>query len=86
MIRVVKSNGNIGVAQWLPVLCSRENDILHTGAAQLLYPLFAKHPADRVGHITLAAPVGSHNSGNAVMKLKCNLVCKGFKSKYFYTF
>ncbi len=86
MVRIVQCDGHIGVTQWLSVLCTRENDILHAGASQLLYTLLPQYPADSIRHIALSASVGSHDSGNPVVKLKIDLICKGFKTLYFNAF
>ena len=85
MVGIVQRNRHIGVTQRLPGLCARENDILHTGAPQLFDTLLAQHPPDGIRHIALAAAVGTHNAGNAIVELKVDLVGKGLESVYLYT-
>ena len=86
MVAVVQGNGHIGKPLGLSHFGSRKDDILHAGAAQLLDALLAQHPADRIGHIALAAAVGAHDAGNAVMEFKYQLIGKGFKPLNLNTF
>ena len=85
MIRIIQRNCHIGITQRLSQLCSRKNYVLHGHTAKLFDPLLSKHPSDRIGHVTLAGAVRSDNTRNAVVKLKLNFICKGFKSVFLYT-
>src|SRR5262249_2954807 len=40
-------------------VAAAENDVFHLVAAQALGALFAKHPRDGVGHVALAASIGT---------------------------
>ena len=86
MIAVVQGNGHVGKPLGLSHLGSRKDDVLHAGAAQLLDALFAQHPAHGVGHIALSAAVGAHDTGDAVMEFKYQLIGKGFKPLNLNTF
>ena len=85
-VRIVQCDGNISKAKRPACLCPREDDILHRGPAQLLDSLLAQHPPDRVRDIALAAAVGSHDPGDAVLKFKSGFVCKGLEALNFDTF
>ena len=82
MVGIIQGNGHIGKALWLSDLRSREDNILHGSASQLLCALLTEHPAHRVGNIALAASVRPYNTGNSVVELKQDLVGKGFESLY----
>ena len=86
MVRVVQGDGHRGVAQRPPVLRAGEDDILHASAPQLLDPLLPQDPAHSVRHIALTAPVGTHDPGDTIVKIKHDLICKRFKALYLYTF
>ncbi len=86
MVAVIQRNRHISVAQRLPVLRTRENDILHGAAPQLFYSLFPQHPAHRIRHIALSRTVRTHNPRDPVVKIKYDLVRKGFKPLYLYAF
>ena len=76
MVAVVQSNGNISIAQRLSGLCSRENNILHTGTAQLFDALFTQYPSYRIRNVTFTAAVRSYDTGNSVVELEYNLIGK----------
>ena len=80
MIRIVQRNGNKGIAERLPEFGSRENNVLHTAAAQLLAALLPKYPANGICHIALAASVWTHYGGDSVMEGQMNPVGKRFKT------
>src|SRR5699024_3123261 len=86
MIRVIESNSYRSVTERLPVLRTGEDHILHAAASELFDSLLTEDPSYSVRYITLAASVRSHNTGNAIMKIKFYLVCKGFKSLHFNVF
>ena len=86
MIRIIQRNGNHGKSQWFTVLCTGKNNILHIGTTELLYALFAKHPSYCIANVTFTTSVWADNTGNTVMKLKLQFVCKRLKSMYFYAF
>ena len=86
MIGIVQRDRHIGKALRAAQLRPRKNHILHGAAPQLADALFAQHPADRVGHIALAAAVGPHNSRNPVVKFKQDTVGKGLKALYLNAF
>ena len=86
MVRVVKRNGYRGITERLPVLRTGEDHILHAPSTELFDSLLAENPSYSVRHITLAASIRSHNTGNAIVKIKFYLVCKGFKSLHFNVF
>ena len=85
MIGIIKGNRHIRIPQRLPCLRTRKNDILHGCPSQLLDPLLSQHPAHSIRNITLSTAIRSYNARNAIMKLKFDLVCKGFESVYFNT-
>ena len=76
VVRVVQGDGHRGEALGLSQLRAGENHVLHAGSPQLLYLLLSQHPADRVRHVALATAVGAHYAGDAVVKLKYDLVGK----------
>ena len=78
--------GNISKAKRPARLRPRKNNILHRGPAQLLDSLLTQHPPDRIRDIALSASVRSHNSGDAVVEFKFNLVGKGLEALNFNTF
>ena len=84
-VSIIQRYGNISKAKRPARLCPREDDILHRRPAQLLDSLLSKHPPDRVRHIALSAAVRSHDSGDAIVEFKFNLVCKGLKALNFNT-
>ena len=86
MIRVVHRDRYISVTERLTVLCSCKDDILHACTTQLLGTLFAKYPADCIGNITFSTTIRSYNAGNAVMKIKYDLICEGLESIHFNAF
>src|SRR5262245_31934128 len=67
-------------------VATAENDVLHFVAAQALGALFAKHPRDGVGHVALAASVGTDNRGDALVKGELRPIGKRLKSGYFKAF
>ena len=86
MVPIVQRYGHIGIAERLSGLCPGKNNVLHGSTPELLNPLLAQHPADRIGHIALSASVGPYNTGYAVVELKCYFIGKGFESLHFYAF
>ncbi len=86
MIRIVQRDSHIGKALGLSHLGSRKYDVLHAAAAKLPYALFSQHPAHRVGHIALSAPVWTHNPRNPVVEFKQKPVGKGFEALYLNAF
>ena len=63
-----------------------KDHIFHLAAAQMLHALFAQNPGDRVGHVALAAAVGSDNSSYAVTsKDEVSMIRKGLKARDFET-
>ena len=61
-------------------LCTGKDNVLHTGASQLLNTLFTKHPADCICNIALSTSVWAYDTGNTIMKFKKQFVGKGLKS------
>ena len=57
---------NLGHACRLPLPRTREDNIFHLDATQILSRLFTQHPADGVGDVGFAAPVRAYNRGKAV--------------------
>ena len=80
VIGIVQCNGNIGKALRLSKLCTGKDNVLHTGASQLLNTLFTKHPADCICNIALSTSVWAYDTGNTIMKFKKQFVGKGLKS------
>ena len=65
---------------------ARKNNVLHVASSQLLDALLTQNPAHGIRDITLAAAVGSHNTGDPVVKIKMRFIGKGLKPLQFYTF
>jgi hypothetical protein len=86
MVAVVQGDSHVGKSLGLSHLGSRKDDILHAGAAQLLDALLTQYPAHGVGYIALAAAIGTHDAGDAVMEFKYQLIGKGFKPLNLNTF
>ena len=86
MIRVVHRDRYISITERLTVLCSCKDNVLHARTTQLLGTLFTKYPADRIGNITLSTAIRSYNAGDAVMKIKYDLICEGLESIHFNAF
>ena len=85
MVGVIQRDGHMGKPLGLSQLRSRKDNVLHGTAAQLFCALFPQNPPDRVGDVALAAPVGAHDSGDAVVELKEYPVGEGLKALYLYT-
>src|SRR5690606_33742778 len=47
-----------------------DDHLLHLGAAHGARALLAQHPADGIGDVGLAAPVGAHDGGDAVAEVE----------------
>ena len=52
---------------------------------KLFDTLFTKYPANCIRNITFSTTVWSDNTCDSIMKIKHNLICKGFESMYFNT-
>src|SRR6516165_6477395 len=52
-------------AERLALSCPREDDVLHSSAAQAFRALFSQHPTDGVADVGFAAAIGSHNGRDA---------------------
>ena len=86
VVGIVQGDGYGGIAQRPPKLRAGKNDILHTGASQLLRPLFAQHPAHRIRHVALAASVGAHDAGDSVVEFQQRPIGERLKSLYLNAF
>ena len=86
MVGVVQRNGYRCIAQRLSVLCAGKDDILHTPATELLYPLFSENPAYRIGNVALAAAVWADDTGYSVVEVEFDFVGKRLKALYLNAF
>ena len=86
MVRIVKCNRDVGIAHRFSGLRPRKDDVLHRAASEGLGTLLSEHPPDCVGNIALSRTIRSYNSRNAVVELKQDSVCKGFKTLNFKRF
>ena len=86
VVGIVQCDSHVSISHGLSRFRAGKYDVLHGGAAQLLDPLLAQHPADSVRHIALSAAVGPYDSRDPVMKVKSDLVGKRFKALDLDTF
>ncbi len=64
-----------------------EDHVLHRAAAQMLDPLLAQNPGDRVSDVALAATVWSDNGGDSfTCKENLGVVREGFETGYLEAF
>ena len=80
VVFVVENQRDLAVGQAAAGFGAIEDDILHLRAAQRLRALLTQHPAHRVGNIALAAAVGAHHAGDAVLKDDFGVVGEGFEA------
>ena len=69
LVDVADRERNLGQAERLAGVGAVEDDVGHFTTAQGLGGLLAEDPADRVGHVRLAAAVGPDNGGHARQKI-----------------
>ncbi len=86
MVFICDRESHIRITLRLPQFRPRKNDILHTGAPELLRALFAEHPPDGIRHIALTAPVRAYDPSDPVMKFKYEFIGKRFKPMNLYIF
>ena len=77
---VAEAETDFGGAGGLSRIGAAEDDVFHLVAAQALGALLAKHPRERVGHVALAAAVGSDNGGDATVECQLGSVREGLKA------
>src|SRR5262249_40523826 len=81
-----QTEADFGSRARLACVAAAENDVLHLVAAKALGALFAKYPRDGIGHVALAASVGSDNRGDALVEGELRPVGKRFEASYFKAF
>ena len=75
---------DFGHAAWGTIARSLEDDVFHLAAAEMLYPLFAQNPGNRVGHVALTAAIWADDGGNSVSsKDYFGVVGEGFEASDF---
>ena len=80
VVLVLKDQRHLAVGEAAAALGAIEDDVLHLRAAQALGTLLAQHPAHRVGDVALAAAVGTHHAGDAVLKGDLHVVREGLEA------
>ena len=80
---VAQPEAHFGGAGRLARVAAVEDDVLHPVAAQALRALLAEHPGDGVGHVALAAPVGSDDRGDAAIEGQVGPVGEGLEARNF---
>ena len=86
MIPIIQGNCYISKSLRLSKLCTGENNVLHTGTAQLFDTLLTQYPADGIGYIAFSASVWAYNACDTIVKFKKQFIGKGLKSLYFNAF
>jgi hypothetical protein len=79
-LAVGQEQGDLAKLQRLAAVGALENDVLHLAPAQGLGALFPEHPADRVGDVALAAPVGADHRRDTAVEPQLGGVGKAFES------
>ena len=64
-LRIDQGDADLGEPQGQPGPGAIEDDVLHSPAAQGPGALLPQYPGDGIGNVALAAPVGSHDGGDA---------------------
>lgn len=80
MVLIVQRKGNLPIIDRFTRIASRKDNVLHLASAEGFSALLAKHPADPVGNIALAAAIRTYNGRDSPDKLHLRLVGKRFKS------
>ena len=76
-----EGQGHLGQAEGLALAVPCEDQVVHPVAAQELGALLSQRPADRVGHVTLAAAVRPDDDGHAGLEREFNLVREGLEAE-----
>ena len=82
-LAVGEGDGDLGHAQGLVGLGAVEDHVRHRGAAQRRGALLAEDPANRVGDVALAAPVGTDDRRNARLEDETGFLREAFKADDF---
>src|SRR4029453_14929194 len=80
-----ETQANFGRGSRLPGVASAEDDVLHAFAAEALGALFAHHPCDRVGDVTLATAIRAEDCGDALVEGQLRPIGKGLEPVNFKT-
>ena len=83
LLALGKGHRDLGHVVGLAGVGAAEDDIRHFTAAQGLCRLFAKHPADGVQDVRLAAAVGADDGGHSTVEAQGGLRGEGFESDQF---
>ena len=70
----------------LASVAAAEDHVLHAVAAEALRALLAHNPRNRVGHVALAASIGTDNRRHAFVEGELRAIRKGFESVDFKSF
>ena len=77
---VVQHQRHLGKAHGAPLLCAAEDHVLHFVPPKAPDGLLPHDPADSVGNIGLAGPVGSHDGGDVLAKIQYRFIRKGLEA------
>ena len=76
-----EGQGHLGQAEGLALAVPGEDQVVHPVAAQELGALLSQRPADRVGHVALAAAVRPDDDGHSGLEREFNLVCERLETE-----
>ena len=81
-VGIVNGQRDLCIACFFALLCTVENNVLHSGTAQRFGGLLTQYPADCIADIAFAAAVRPDNGGDAVRKIELCPVGKRLESLY----